>query len=254
MVDRWIVFGGWATPPSALAPLFGGSAELIDVNGLMPSLVRNDMLRADWETFVIDSVKNLAGNRHFGCAGWSTGSLFAYATAKRLPPRAAVFLSATPSFCRRQGFPCGQKAATLRVMRKRLATDPQNVMKNFYARSGMPASPLSLFSTFPASPLNPLSTRLAAGRHGGEGKSRWQQLIEGLHFLEQATVLPVTPLPCPSLFLHGKSDLIVPFQAGVRFAEGAGGRFEEYEGGHAFFRGREKDIAGVVKTFEDSLG
>jgi len=136
-------------------------------------------------------------------------------------------------------------------MRERLATDPQDVMKNFYARSGMPASPLS---TSPASPLNPLSTRLAAGRHGGERKTRWQQLIEGLHFLEQATVLPVTPLPCPSLFLHGRSDLIVPFQAGVRFAEGAGGRFEEYKGGHAFFRGREEEIAGVVKEFAGGLG
>ena len=243
MVDRWIVFGGWATPSSALAPLFGGSAELIDINGLMPSLVKNGILRADWETVVMDVVKKLANNRHFGVAGWSTGSLCAYAAAKRLQPRAAVFLSATPSFCRKQGFPCSQKATTLRAMRERLANDPQDVLTKFYEQSGMPPSPLS-----------PLTAMPTGRQASGEGNTRQQQLIDGLHFLEQATLLPVTPLPCPSLFLHGRSDLIVPFQAGMRFAEGAGGRFEEYEGGHAFFRGREKEVAKMIEKFGCSLG
>ncbi len=224
MVDRWIVFGGWATPPTVLAPLFGKQAELIDLSGLMPMLVKNRILRPDWETFVAEYTSELAGNRPFGCAGWSTGSLLAYAAAKRLHPRAAVFLAATPSFCRKPGFPFGQKSSILRVMRERLAVDPAAVLTKFYARCGIPA------------------------RNGFiDNDKKNPALVDGLYFLEQATVLPATPLSCPSLFLHGRSDKIVPFQAGLRFAEDAGGRFAEYAGGHALFIGQEDALEEVVK-------
>ena len=226
MVDRWIVFGGWATPPWVLAPLFGRQAELIDLSGLMPMLVKNGVLRPDWETLVAGYTSELAGNRPFGCAGWSTGSHLAYAAAKRLYPRATVLLAATPSFCRKPGFPFGQKNSILRAMRERFAVDPTDVLTKFYAQCGIPARNDFIDND----KKNPV-------------------LVDGLHFLEQANVLPVTPLSCPSLFLHGRSDRIVPFQAGMRFAEDAGGRFAGYAGGHAFFIGREGVVAEEIREF-----
>jgi pimeloyl-ACP methyl ester carboxylesterase len=246
--DRWIAFGGWAVSPAVLTPLFRDPPLLIDVNEIAPSLVRNGRLRPDWETVVADHVKVLSNDRLPGIAGWSTGSIMAYAAAQRLKPKVAMFLGATPSFCRRPGFPYGWKPAALKAMREKLETDPHGILHAFCERCGIA---LPLPATLPAaSPPNPLSTSPRSPLPRGEGNGKTiensgnteaikRPLIDGLHFLEQASLIPVAPLPCPSLFMHGREDAIVPFQAGKMFADAAGGRFLEYDGGHGFFVGRE---------------
>jgi hypothetical protein len=146
VVDRWIVFGGWATPAAALAPLFGEGAQYLDLNGIVPDLVSNETLRPDWQSVVSERVVRLADHRSFGIAGWSTGAMIAFAAAKNLHPQAAVFLAATPSFCRRPGFPYGQKPSVLRAMREKLAVDPGSVLTDFYSRCGVPGKRHRIYS------------------------------------------------------------------------------------------------------------
>ena len=53
---NWIVFGGWAVPPSVLNPVFGVDAHYIDVIALMPSLLNNATLSDDWEQEIYDII------------------------------------------------------------------------------------------------------------------------------------------------------------------------------------------------------
>jgi predicted alpha/beta hydrolase family esterase len=73
-------------------------------------------------------------------------------------------------------------------------------------------------------------------------------LIAGLFFLEQAILLPVKKLPFPCLFLHGKSDTIIPCDAGRYFCNEAGGTFIEFERPHAFFINQYSGISELIRN------
>jgi surfactin synthase thioesterase subunit len=235
MIDRWIVFGGWALHPQILQPLFGSGAVLIDSNEIMPDLVRNNELTADWQKTLTDRIIPLIpADGSFGIAGWSTGSLLAYACANQLQPERGAFISATPSFCRRPGFSYGWKPAALKAMREQLASDPERIIKRFYLQCGIATS----------SPFSPSPEKRREKLLYNE-----KNLIAGLFFLEQADILPVKKLPYPALFFHGKSDTIIPCDAGKYFCNEAGGTFIEYEGPHAFFINHYNDMSQTMKRF-----
>jgi pimeloyl-ACP methyl ester carboxylesterase len=223
MVDNWVVFGGWAIPPRILAPLFRPGTLLIDTNEIMPDLVRGDELVKDWQNVLVDRFLPQIPEKPFGIAGWSTGSLLAYALAQRTRPSCGVFISATPSFCRRQGFPHGWKPSILKAMRGGLASDPAQVLTEVYLQCGIETSSAASFNV--------------------------KNFIAGLFFLEQADLLPVKPLPFPALFLHGKADTVIPSAAGKYFCDAAGGTFIEYEGPHAFFTNQYKDISEFINNY-----
>lgn len=230
MIDRWIIFGGWALRPEILAPLFGPGAVLIDANELMPDLVRHNVLVPDWYSILADSIAPYVPEEPWGVAGWSTGSLLAYALAHKFRPECGVFISATPSFCRRPGFSYGWKPPALKTMREQLASDPEQVIKRFYLQCGIDA----------ISP-SPVKKR-------GNPPYNQNALIAGLFFLEQAALLPVKRLPFPALFLHGKSDTIIPLDAGKYFCNGARGTFLTYEGPHAFFLNQYNGISELIRS------
>jgi surfactin synthase thioesterase subunit len=222
MVDTWIVFGGWALRPKILLPLFGPGAALIDTNELMPDLVRNGSLVKNWTDVLAGHVLPLIPDRPFGIAGWSTGSLLAYALAQRVSPACGAFISATPSFCRRPGFPHGWKPSTLTSMRRELSTDPRKVLAQVYRQCGG-----------------------NSGDFGPEVTAEYalERLTAGLLFLEQANLLPVEHLPFPALFLHGRADSIIPAGAGRYFSDAAGGTFIDFDGPHAFFTNQYHEIS-----------
>jgi surfactin synthase thioesterase subunit len=235
MVDTWIVFGGWALRPQILAPLFGPESLLIDTNEIMPDLVHDTILAPDWQDVLADRILPcIPAQRPFGIAGWSTGSILAYALSCLTKPAAGVFISATPSFCRRPGFPCGWKPTVLKAMRGELASDPDKVLADVYSQCGLETS----------SPFSPSPEER-------RGNSLYYQnaLIAGLFFLEQTNLLPVKPLPFPALFLHGKSDAIIPADAGKYFCDATGGTFFEYEGPHAFFANRYDEISELIQNY-----
>ena len=224
MVDTWVVFGGWALGTDALKPLFGPTASFIDANPLMPHLVDDEALTPDWQERLEETVAPRIPKAPFGIAGWSTGALLAYALAQRTKPAGCVLISATPSFCRKPGFPYGQKAMVLQAMREQMESDPARVLEKFYAQCGI-------------------------GKQAAEATYRTADLTAGLTFLQHATLFPAQKLPCPSLFLHGKDDAVIPAQAGAFLCRETGGTFAEHAGPHAFFMAQPETVAASIKRF-----
>ena len=208
MPETWIVFGGWAVKPEILAPLFGPSAVFIDSNPVAPAMMRGTALAPDWRRLAIDCIAPKIPPGTLRIAGWSTGAILAAAVAGFAKPSCAVFISATPSFCRRPGFAFGWKGRVLQAMREELASDRGWVLDKFYMQCG-------------------IGDAQAAGTDA--------ELSAGLHFLEQASLLPPAPFPFPSLFLHGNADTVVVPDAGKYFCKEGGGRYKEFDGPHAFF-------------------
>jgi surfactin synthase thioesterase subunit len=213
MVDRWIVFGGWGIAPAILRPLFNANTAFLDSTRIAESLIGNGTLVPDWKETMADRIKPQFPGKPYGIAGWSTGAIMAWALADIMQPAAAIYLSATPSFCRIPGFPHGQHPSLLRTMRRRLAKEPAPVLDDFCEECGM-------------SPKN-----CATFQNGLPISS----LIAGLYFLEQATLFPLEKPDYKALFLHGSRDTIVPATAGRYFSNQVGGVFEEFDGPHAFF-------------------
>jgi surfactin synthase thioesterase subunit len=227
MIDRWIVFGGWGVAPAILRPLFGKNPVLIDSTGITPPLVHDEVLSPDWTDILAELISRQLPSTPFGIAGWSMGAIMAWALAKSVCPAGVVCISATPSFCRRPGFPHGQHPSMLRAMRRKMAERPTAVLEDFGEECGLTGNNQSIHqSGLPVSAL-----------------------IAGLHFLEQATLFPLEKPDYKALFLHGSRDTIVPATAGRYFSEQTGSVFEEFDGPHAFFTDHYDSLRQRIEHF-----
>jgi|WetSurMetagenome_2_1015567.scaffolds.fasta_scaffold00027_16 pimeloyl-ACP methyl ester carboxylesterase len=212
MSDKWLIFGGWGIGPEILSPLFE-NGSYADVNGAMPQLLNGDRLPPDWAAIAERVFEKELGEADC-IAGWSTGAIVACGLAMRVMPRKLVLLSATPSFCRREGFKYGWKASALLAMRQRIAEPHNTVVQDFLV-----ASRLSSYAR-------------ESPRYGAD------ELLAGLRFLEQVNLIPMlAKLKSDSLVLHGSEDAIIPSVAGAFLAESIGAAFKALKGGHAFFTG-----------------
>jgi len=259
MIERWLVFGGWAIDPAVLQPLFGDSASFIDINPLMPLTIDNDALRSDWQDRILITLKPVIPEKPFGIAGWSTGAIIAAALASKINPGAGIFISATPSFCRRreQNFLQGQRNSVLKTMRDQLAVNHKTVLENFYKQCGLKFPPNELISPEINSDT-PLSLfRQSIGNKNtcvpSENNFNNKLLADGLVFLENVNLLPLNKFTSPALFLHGKQDSVVPVAAGRYFCAKAGGSFFEYEGPHAFFMNNHLQIKTAITEFAQKV-
>jgi pimeloyl-ACP methyl ester carboxylesterase len=227
MADKWLVFGGWGMDAGLLRPLFGDSSIYVDVNPLMPSLLNGATLRPDWGCIVErEYAREFKATGRI--AGWSTGAIVACSLAKRVRTSKMVLLSATPSFCRREGFRFGWKPGVLVAMRERLAVPHNTVLGDFVAAAGLPPD------------------------YAGRAVYSADTLIAGLVFLEQACLLNIaSTVSCPSFVLHGNRDEIVPHQAGAALARSMGAQFRLVDGGHAFFAGWGRGK--IDRLLDDSL-
>ena len=116
--------------------------------------------------------------------------------------------------------------------------DPDSVVIKFCEQCGIPCS----------SGPEKMGGQVFSPHRGTLKASR---LIAGLHFLEQATLLPINKLSFPTLFLHGKDDSIISELAGRYFCTQAGGTFVEFKGPHAFFMDDPAAIAAVIAGFTE---
>jgi hypothetical protein len=225
MADRWLVFGGWALGPDLLRPVFGDDSVYVDVNELMPAMVEKGTLHADWIDIAQTKVKHaLAGGVH-GLAGWSTGAIIACGLSLMIEVERLVLFSGTPSFCRRQGFRFGQRPQVLDAMRRELFEKDNSVIRDFAVRCGFSQNYPLTISHEP------------------------QALISGLHFLEQVDLTSGTKSKSTKAHVfHGDRDLIIPQAAGKLCAEMIGADFSLYSGGHAFFKGCEAHLAGIIRN------
>ena len=220
---KWIVFGGWACPPTLLEDIFGKAAQYIDVNLLIPSLIENGRLAANWKERIAMQFRDQTNGGAFSIAGWSTGALPAYALAAQCTPTSALYLSPTASFCRREQWEYGAERSALRSMRLRLAGDQEGTLKDFFVNA-------QLRSPFP-DPMAYSSSHLR----------------DGLIFLEQATLLPLSLQPYSSIVAHGVKDRIIPYAAGKLFASAIGARLVRLNAGHAVFQEAPEKIAALLQ-------
>ena len=209
----WTVLGGWAFPPSILSGIFGEKATYIDLNLIMPDLIAGNTLKQDW----IEQIRSLVLTEKPPSllAGWSTGAIVALALAPHLKIDTLVLLSATPSFCRREGFRFGARPSVVQSMIEALSVSPQAVLQRFYEQCGFSGTPHAHTYSY-------------------------QQLVSGLQFLEQVNLLPVQKLDCMVQVFHGREDKIIPVEAGRQVCATLEGVMVEYPGSHLFFLEHDK--------------
>jgi esterase/lipase len=211
MSIKWLVFGGWSLPPGILSPIFGDNAIYIDVNSLFGDIVFGETLYENWNAVIFDAIKRAIPDQPVNIAGWSTGAFFAYALSGSIKPQKMVLLSASPSFCKRDGFNFGQEKSVITVMQRQLKRNKFSVLENFRNQCGLIE-------------YNAASENCST-----------EELTSGLNFLKKINLLPLKkPLP-PTLLFHGKEDAIVPCLAGEFFAEEIGATKTILSGGHTFF-------------------
>jgi len=211
MANKWLVFGGWSLPPDILSPIFGAHAIYLDVNELFGDIFIEEKQAENWNAILFNKLNPMLPNHPICIAGWSTGAFFAYALSGIVKPKKMFLLSASPSFCKREGFIHGQDRSVVKVMRRQLARNKTSVLKNFQLQCGLHE-------------YNPKAENYSV-----------QELDWGLQFLENISLLPLQKSLCPTHIFHGKQDAIVPYLAGELFAREIGAAKTILPGGHAFF-------------------
>jgi pimeloyl-ACP methyl ester carboxylesterase len=219
MPDKWVVLGGWGLAPDLLKPVFGNDSIYVDVNDIMPVLVENGKLRQDWVDIAQARTILVERREEYGLAGWSTGAIVACGLALAVPVKNLVLLSATPSFCRREGFSLGQRPGVLDVMRRGLLKPGNSIVGDFGIRCGISGAALMKVA------------------------HETSKLVDGLHFLEQVDLLPrLKKMTAHTRVFHGDKDTIIPFEAGKMLAEKIGADFSLLPGRHAFFTGQNAEL------------
>ena len=222
--NKTIVFGGWAVKPEILEPIFGENACYVDVNKIMPKLFDSHQLKKNWAEVVLSECQLTDNDIPNVIAGWSTGAMFAYSTARVICPKKLILLSATPQFCRKNEYRFGVRESAVDQMISALSNDSQNVLSSFYERCGL---------QYDSKVVNDYTT---------------EQLRCGLLFLKQAGLHPLEPLKTNPMFFHGCDDQIIPEEASRYFSLQINGIHIAFSGGHAFFTEYYEDIADFLSA------
>jgi hypothetical protein len=212
MDNRWLVFGGWSLPPVILHPLFGATADYVDVNLILPKLIDSrNILKHSWQSILRTIIMDETGGSFCGIAGWSTGAFCAYALREYFPLCSTLLISAAPSFCTREGFPFGQNPSVIKVMRRQLRRDKTVVLESFRQQCG-----------------------ISAGYPLVQAEYSIETLDAGLLFLEQVSLFPLNTPDLPLNIFHGMDDTVIPVD-GAKVFEEAGASMHYYPGNHVFF-------------------
>lgn len=224
---KWCVLGGWGVEVEVLKPLFGDFSIYLDINPLMKKIVKEGKLNTNWIDLCCEKILSLINPVEF-IAGWSTGTLIIMACASKLKPKGLVLISATPSFCRNSIFKMGIKPIILQKMREKLLLNPKEVISEFRKNCGFEEENI--------------------------GEIQWSkdELISGLHFLEEVIILE-EKLYCSPLFIHGSKDEIVPFSAGEYLHNKYGGCFLSLDAPHACFLNNEEKITKQIEYYLKGL-
>lgn len=212
MGKPWLVFGGWAVSPDILRPVFGEESVYVDINEMMPLLFDDERLSENWADTVKKKVDEYLTMDITGISGWSTGAIMACGLAQLVKVKKLVLLSATPSFCRREGFRFGQRSSIVQAMVNNLKDKNNSVVKDFLIQSGLRE--------------NQIMTKVYEE----------QALAKGLRFLEKVNLVgALKKTECETLVVHGRGDKIIPYHAGEALAGIMGAECKLLDGGHAFF-------------------
>jgi pimeloyl-ACP methyl ester carboxylesterase len=227
MADQWVVLGGWGVAPDVLRPLFGEKSTYVDINRLLPLVVRDNRLHPDWREQCAKQIVNGTG-RGMNLAGWSTGAIIALGCCEIIHPASLVLISATRSFCRSSVQRYGMSVRILDAMRLKLAADAAGVVNDFRSRCGFTKE-----------------------NSGDTGEIPWsgEELDAGLAALAELTIDTAAPALTPPLFIHGRNDTIIPIAAGEAACAAAGGTFIAVDAPHACFVNHEQQLRKSIEHY-----
>jgi pimeloyl-[acyl-carrier protein] methyl ester esterase len=159
--------------------------------------------------------------------GWSLGGLVTLRAATTSPDavRGLGLICASPCFVAREDWAQGVDLAVLQQFGRELADDYRGTIERFLALE-------SLGDEQAASCLRELRAQVFE-----RGEPSVSALEAGLHTLEQVDLrAPLSRLDCPSAWIAGSRDRLVPWRAMQWAAEAAQGRFQRIDGAaHAPF-------------------
>lgn len=174
--------------------------------------------------------------------GWSMGALVALRAALDAPSRITrlVLVAATPSFIRRPGWTAAMEPGLLESFARDLQRDYLRTLQRFLALQVRGSDTAEAV-------LRELRARLL--QHGNPVP---EALLAGLDILRDTDLRAQLPhITCPSLWLMGARDTLVPETAGRETAEWIpDARVEVIAGaGHAPFLARPAEVSGIISGF-----
>jgi len=178
--------------------------------------------------------------------GWSLGGLLALCAAGRRPERitALIALCASPCFVRGPDWPQAVDAEVFHAFGRDLATDYRMTIDRFLALEAHGSDHMR-------DELRELRAHVFE-----RGEPATHVLGDGLALLEHGDLRRLLPeLAMPSLWIAGRRDRLVPWQAMQAAAQLApGGQFRRIDGGgHAPFLSHADEVAVAVDSMAQAL-
>jgi pimeloyl-[acyl-carrier protein] methyl ester esterase len=240
-----VLIHGWAMHGGIFAPLTRRLAERFSVH--LVDLPGHGLSRADEAAFdACDFARRLCDRAPRALwVGWSLGGLVALHAAQERPAkvRALVPLAANPRFVLAEDWPHGVAHAVFEQFAQGLRGDWRRTIERFLALEAHGSERAQ-------GELRELKAHVFE-----RGEPALAVLQQGLEALDRSDLRPLVPqLRMPSLWLAGRRDRLVP-AAAMQWAANAapGGRYLEFNAGHAPFLSHADEIAAAIGAFADEV-
>lgn len=234
-----VLLHGWAMHGGIFAPLVEALKDqhrlyIVD----LPGHGRSRDLTLDLPETIAQLARVLPRAAYLG---WSLGGAFATRLALEYPQQVSqlICLASSPRFVLGSGWPHAVATDTFSRFATDLRADWQAVVQRFLA--------LEAFG----SDAQKAELRWLGERVFAHGEPDLQALLYGLHLLGEIDHLPVlSTLHCPSLWLGGARDRLVPPEALAAAAHLSGGKSAIIRGaGHAPFLTQTAQVAADLAEF-----